>query len=91
MASKKMDKEFVKCGSLQKRSQNKGRIVTSENYKRRFFVLSRNALKYFEGRFEVGIYQLLSKFKFSFETLYCPNKIDAFQMLTFSFSVDHYS
>ncbi|KAK7097302.1 tyrosine-protein kinase Btk-like [Littorina saxatilis] len=41
--------DIVKCGSLHKRSQNKGRI-TAENYRRRFFVLYKHCLKYHDGQ-----------------------------------------
>lgn len=48
MASRMSSPEIVKSGPLEKRSQNKGRF-TAENYKRRFFVLNRTHLKYYDG------------------------------------------
>ncbi|KAL8604046.1 hypothetical protein ACOMHN_024871 [Nucella lapillus] len=52
MASPKLSTpDIVKFGALQKRSQNKGRF-TAENYKRRFFVLSKYYFKYYDGNAE---------------------------------------
>ena len=57
MASSKIpNKDSVKYGFLQKRSQNKGRF-TAENYKRRFFVLNKNNFKYYDGSVEVGVHE----------------------------------
>ena len=53
MASKISSVDCVKLGSLQKRSQNKGRF-TAENYKRRFFVLNKTSLKYYDGNADVS-------------------------------------
>ena len=49
--------DILMCGSLQKRSQNKGHI-TAENYRRRFFYLNKTCFKYFDGTFEVFLVQL---------------------------------
>ncbi|KAL8562218.1 hypothetical protein ACOMHN_005203 [Nucella lapillus] len=43
--------DAVKVGYLLKRSQNKGRI-TAENYRGRFFILSKLSLQYYDGTIE---------------------------------------
>lgn len=50
---------IVKQGSLQKRSQNKGRF-TAENYKRRYFVLTKDHLKYYDGNSDVSLLHIIS-------------------------------
>lgn len=58
-ASKRMT-TTVKSGSLQKRSQNKGRF-TAENYKRRYFVLNKTHFKYYDGNSgEVSMFTYMS-------------------------------
>ena len=53
-ATKLSSADIVKFGPLFKRSQNKGRF-TAENYKRRFFVLSKYYFKYYDGNSDVSV------------------------------------
>ncbi|XP_076467767.1 tyrosine-protein kinase Btk-like [Babylonia areolata] len=78
--------DAVKVGYLLKRSQNKGRI-TAENYKGRFFQLTKMALKYYDGTIEkpgrkkgeipLKMVKVVEKVK----DLMLENKINAFQVV----------
>ncbi|XP_025085386.1 tyrosine-protein kinase TXK-like isoform X2 [Pomacea canaliculata] len=77
---------IVKQGSLQKRSQNKGRF-TAENYKRRYFVLTKDHLKYYDGNSDrhgkkKGEILLMTAMVVEFvEDFMLENKKNAFQVV----------